>query len=71
MQSEALRGKGSVANGCAGLQTVPASECGKSCAGAKAELGRSDGKWTVCEYAAEEQIKHLGQTLKFVGVKLK
>lgn len=42
MQSEALRGKGSVANGCAGLQTVPASECGKSCAGAKAELGRSD-----------------------------
>jgi hypothetical protein len=49
VQSEALRGKGSVTNGCAGFQAVPASECGTSCAAAKAELGWSDGKWTgVC-----------------------
>jgi len=38
VQSEVLWGKGSVTNGCTDLQAVPASDCGKSCVGAKAEL---------------------------------
>jgi hypothetical protein len=31
--------KGSVKNGCAGVQAVPAGECGGSCVAAKAGLG--------------------------------